>query len=400
MAPTIPINLPSSSIILRPPILTTLSASSSTAALTQYLMPDIKNINLGSTMILKTSAHRLVTINSTTPMSTTLTPKLLLSPPIMPSALPSSSLSTSSSLSSSALAENNNGDDNVGTRILSLCKKFDAKVLDRQLPMANIIYKSTYIQEFCIGLFASVVASLFLQPLDTIRTNQIINKTPFLDTIRSIYSRQGIGQFYKTTKINALAFGLTYGIYFPINRYLKNENPFKIDSVFAQFLIATIPPTMISLTLVNPLWVMKSVQSASFKNDWTIIESAKHIYKTKGIKGYYAGLIFGYLNCIHDIITFTLYDILKNHFNANTEIQCSIFIGLAKTLAYLITFPLLALRVRQQVNQLSIIDNIYAIFEDSFQTLYYGFGITLLQDIPKIAIMIALYEKSVKYIIK
>ncbi|AYP97924.1 mitochondrial carrier protein-like protein [Mauternbach virus] len=276
------------------------------------------------------------------------------------------------------------------------CNGFELGLLDKHLPVANIIYMSTYLKEFCIGFCASIIASICLQPLDTLRTIQIINKASIFDTLKSIYYRQGISQFYRTTTINALAFSLTYSIYFPINKYLKTENPFNIEGVYLQYFMATIPPTLISLTIVNPLWVIKSIQASSFDNNCSIVDSARYIYKVKGICGFYSGLLLGYLCSINGIITFTIYDIMKYQFGTTTILQYIIFSSFAKFFAYLITFPILSLRIRQQVNQLSCLKNIQLVLTDPIISLYYGLGITLLQTISKLALMMMIYENLIK----
>jgi len=287
---------------------------------------------------------------------------------------------------------NNNANDGGTTR----CNKFELGLLDKHLPIANMIFMSTYLKEFCIGFCASIIASICLQPLDALRTIQIINKASIFDTLRSIYYRQGIGQFYRTTTINALAFGTTYGIYFPINEYLKTSNPFNVEGVYMKYFMATIPPTLISLTIVNPLWVIKSNQAASFDNNCSITDSARYIYKINGICGFYSGLLFGYLNSINGIITFTIYDIMKYQFGTATILQYIIYSSIAKTCAYLTTFPILSLRIRQQVNQLSFLTNIRSALNDPILVLYYGLCVTLLQNIPKLALTMTIYETIVK----
>ncbi|ATZ81540.1 mitochondrial carrier protein-like protein [Drosophila innubila nudivirus] len=286
---------------------------------------------------------------------------------------------------------NINADDGI-TR----CNKFELGLFDKHLPIANMIFMSTYLKEFCIGFCASIIASICLQPLDALRTIQIINKASIFDTLRSMYYRQGIGQFYRTTTINALAYGTTYGIYFPINEYLKTSNPFNVEGVYMKYFMATIPPTLISLTIVNPLWVIKSIQAASFDNNCSITDSVRYIYKINGICGFYSGLLFGYLNSINGIITFTIYDIMKYQFGTATILQYIIYSSIAKTCAYLTTFPILSLRIRQQANQLSFLTNIRSALNDPIIVLYYGLGVTLLQNIPKLALTMTLYENIVK----
>ena len=259
------------------------------------------------------------------------------------------------------------------------------------------LLQTTYMNEFFAGFIASIISTIILQPIEAIKTNQIANRTNILTTMKSIYQQHGLRQFYRTMSISCFAYGSSYGIYFPLNRYLKNENPFNIETRYLQYFMATIPPTLISLTLVNPLWVIKSVQSASQPNEnMTILTSARQIYKNYGLYGFQRGLIFGYLNSINGVITFTLYDILKDKFNATTTLEYAAYSSLAKTSAYLISFPLFALRIRQQINQHSMLWNMRSALNEPIAKLYSGLSLTLVQMIPKTVIMLILYEEIIK----
>ncbi|AUQ43953.1 hypothetical protein [Esparto virus] len=268
--------------------------------------------------------------------------------------------------------------------------------IDNNDNIIHVWYKSTYFNEFIAGFLSSMIATIILQPLDSIKMNQIARKNGIISTIKTIYNTHGITQFYRALPINCMAYSITYGIYFPINKYIKDENPLNIQSKYLQFLMATIPPTMISLTFTNPLWVIKSIQSQATEPKQTIYGTIKYIYKHNGLVGFQRGLLFGYLNSINGVLTFTMYDILKDLFKANTSFEYATYSAIAKTFAYFISFPIYALRIRQQVNQKSIAWNIKTAIHDPFKSIYFGLSLTLLQMVPKTAILLVLYEMIIK----
>lgn len=314
---------------------------------------------------------------------------LLPSPPLLVIRNMRLATTTSSSVVINKISNMDYDDSSLKTQ----CGNLKTDALDKNLTIMNFTYRSNYFNEFFAGFCASIVASLVMQPLDAIKLNQIAQKSSILDTIRSIYLYGGLRGFYRAAPISCLAYGSTYGIYFPINKYLKNENFLNIDHKYLQFFVSTLPPTLISMTIVNPLWVIKSMQASTANTNHGLIGSAKHIYKQYGIRGFYSGLMFGYLNSINGILTFTFYDILKDHFNATTALDFALCSSVAKTLAYFVSFPIFTMRIRQQLNQKGLIWNLRYVRREPFSSLYYGLFINLLQMIPKTALMLVIYEK-------
>lgn len=80
-----------------------------------------------------------------------------------------------------------------------------------------------YQREFIAGFTSAVISSALLHPIDTIKVNQIHNRTPLVQTIRNLYNVGNLKIFYKALPVNVSAYSLTYAIYFPLNRYIFFE---------------------------------------------------------------------------------------------------------------------------------------------------------------------------------
>lgn len=243
--------------------------------------------------------------------------------------------------------------------------------------------------EFMSGLGSSALAATIFHPFETIKINQINSKKSIGVVVKKLIADGGVRQFYRSLPIGCAAYASTYGIYFPINRYIKNkcENSTSCHK-YVGYMLATIPATFVAMSVTNPMWTIKSVQATTCEK-LSIFECAKKIYASSGPLGFQRGLLFGYANGLNGIITFTLYDIFKDLMDAKTSTDYSICSGLSKTLAYFITYPILVLRIKQQIEQ-DTMKNV--IMRQSFKSVYYGLPITLAQMVPKTALMMVLYE--------
>lgn len=164
--------------------------------------------------------------------------------------------------------------------------------------------------------------------------------------------------------------------------------------------ICTIPSTIIALTFANPLWMIKSLKSTdNFHSNHTAFYYAKKIYSdSNGIGGFTRGLSFGYLNSINGIITFTSYELLKDHYKIDNSTGYAICSAFSKTIAYLISYPLLALRIRHQVEAptTTSLDVLRSVLKMPIRNIYYGLTPTLLQMVPKTTLMLLFYENILK----
>lgn len=268
---------------------------------------------------------------------------------------------------------------------------------------------SSVYSEFIAGIGSSAMVTLLFHPMDTIRINQINTKHSILPLSRKLFNDNFLGQnslikysrgilrFYRAMPISCLAYSATYGVYFPISHHFKNENYFDCPHKYLLYMISTVPATCCAMTVTNALWTIKSIQISSVKN-MSIKQSASKIYNTSGIVGFQKGLLFGYLNGMNGMITFTLYDILKDMTGAQSSIEYSLCSGVSKTCAYVITFPIFALKIKHQISQDTIV-NVLLKQRYTFKSMYYGLSMTLLQMVPRTAVLMVLYEKIKSFLI-
>lgn len=243
------------------------------------------------------------------------------------------------------------------------------------------------------GFISSIITTLILQPLDVTRLNQIAKKTKLMETITTIYD-EGFFTFYRALPISIMAYCASFSIFFPMSTYLKNTNFLNIENNFLKYLYANIPTSIISMTICNPLWTIKSNQVTA---PLTLMQATRKVYENFGYRGYYRGLLFGYLNNVNGILTFTFYDLFRDCFVVHSTgdittweiLICSMS---SKFLATIICYPLLVVRIRQQVGQ----DNVISMFNvkngQQFKEIFYGLLVSLLQQVIKQIVLMILYE--------
>lgn len=280
---------------------------------------------------------------------------------------------------------------------------------------------NTSISDAVVGLTSSSLTSLILHPVDVVRLAQISNGTSLCNTIKKIYNSKNIVasstscrqyllkplNFYRAVPISIIANGMTYSIYFPLNTYLKNEMSTHINNKYLLYMFATIPPSLFSMTVCNPLWTIKAKQiSNRCGKMFSLRHTVRHIYVTSGFSGFYRGLMFGYINSLNGMLSFTMYDIFKdllwqhnNRLNSLDYIMCSV---VSKTIATVVCYPILVMRIRQQVYQLSVRETLKNMFSSAYTTkhttvlytrsMFNGLLFTLAHQLPKNAILLVLYE--------
>ncbi len=245
------------------------------------------------------------------------------------------------------------------------------------------------------GFLSSTFTTLLLHPLDVLRINQIANNTKLMPTARDIVRNCTM---YRALPISLLAYVTSYSIYFPLNDYLKRHTPWQGDiNKYAMFTFATIPPSFIGMTICNPLWTIKAHQINTAgatppdnqPTHGSLIRSMRSIYETSGYRGFYKGLLFGYVNSMNGIISFALYDIFKDAASVDTSLGylwCSLA---SKTIATVVCFPIFAMRIRQQVDQMSLCETLTSLTR---RPLYSGIVATLAQQLPKHSILLVMFE--------
>lgn len=299
---------------------------------------------------------------------------------------------------------------------------------------------SKVVKDACASASASLLTAALLHPLDVIRITQMANQTSFLFTMRDIYNSNykktiygRVANFYRAMPISMMAFCLTYTLFLPMKQFLKDENHLNITNSYLLYTIANIPPSIVTMTVVNPLWTIKSHQISDNLSLCGLRETTRNLYRSSGIRGFYKGLLFGYLNNLNGIVSFTFYDIFKDlllqQYNMTAAIADGgaatggdgaaaiadggaaggdaagagdgvklgpLDIGLcsmaSKVIGTVVSYPLFVLRIRHQVVQTTLPQVCKSACSQHPRIWCYGIGVTLVQQLPRNAIMMMLYE--------
>lgn len=248
------------------------------------------------------------------------------------------------------------------------------------------------------GFSSSILTTAILYPLDLIRLVQITHGIHSVrKTVKHIYQCTpscGLLNFYRCLPTTMLAYSMTYTIFFPLNEYMKRENPLGIQQPYMKFAVATIPPSILSMTICNPVWTIKANQISSYL---TFREALKYIYEMNGYRGFYKGLLMGYLNNMNGMISFTFYDIFKHiirQYKLETKtifdyVVCSM---VSKAMATLICYPFFFFRIHQQVDFGISGREMYTQYLRNPKLVLTGLLMTLAQQLPKNTLLLILYE--------
>lgn len=257
-------------------------------------------------------------------------------------------------------------------------------------------------KDLIAGAVSSLISTFVMHPFDLVRLTQITNKTSILKTTSGILngtpsSYFRVFNFYQALPVSMFAYITTYSIYFPINSWFKSANPLGIENKYLLYTFSTIPPTMIAMTLVNPLWTIKTKQMPTQDNKFpTFRESYHQIIEKSGVRGLYKGMLFGYINNINGLISFSLYDSFKDLIKPDQQIEnttldffiCSV---LSKSIATIVCYPFFKMRIQQQSDQV----NTWSTIKTNVKApslLFNGLIITLLLQVPKNTILLMLFE--------
>jgi len=179
------------------------------------------------------------------------------------------------------------------------------------------IGNSTPIQLLASGVAAGLTQVCLTYPLDVMRTRMSLdhhmttNYNKYFSCIKNIYHVEGISGFYKGFPVSALSYPMYVGIQFSMYETLC-QNDFSyfsapIAGMIAQSLMY--PGDTIKRQLqINGLDNTKS----KFQNP---IHCIIQMYKTLGLRGFYAGFGINLLKAIPEVsIQFGVYELIKGLF--------------------------------------------------------------------------------------
>ncbi len=257
------------------------------------------------------------------------------------------------------------------------------------------------------GFVSGACATSLGHPLDTLKVHQQIRK------LGEDYKMPALRQLYRGLLPPMLTAGGLQAVYFTMYENIKNQitrySPFPGNHYLDIFLSGSIAGLGISV-LTNPVSLVKiQLQTSS---TLSTIQCYKHIYKLKGLRGFYIGMTpMLTMECIGRGAYFQAYEFLKRHLNEGEDDATYTLssrmasASLAGLYSWFLIYPLDVVKSRIQCYSQSfhepksmrqVFREIYA--EAGIRGLYRGLTFTLMRSAPVASISLPLYEISRKFI--
>lgn len=162
-------------------------------------------------------------------------------------------------------------------------------------------------------LGGSVEAFLVQTPAEVLKVQAINKKQNIVHSFKTIYNLNGLKGFWSGTLPTVIRQGSSQGISFPV---FQKAKPIFDQYTYLQPISSLLGGVCGGVTAVfinNPIDLMKTYKQSDRK-DKSLVDIAKEIKKTKGIKGFYTGMGLRLLRMapLHGS-TFYFYDILKKY---------------------------------------------------------------------------------------
>lgn len=308
------------------------------------------------------------------------------------------------------------------------------------------------------GAFAGFLSGIAVCPLDVAKTrlqvqsfyyrNKGTNTLKYrgiFHTLRTIIAEEGIRGLYNGLVPISLGYFPTWMIYFSVYEYCKqNENsPYRnIQSNYGNHALSAISAGLISSTLTNPIWVVKtrlmlqvnqkanvivqSIDAEPLKDVNNSFETTRYsgtidcfkkMYKEEGIKSFYSGLTPTLFGVVHVAIHFPLYEYCKNHvFKVDTQSENNfqnLFLSscISKMIATAITYPHEIVRTNLQIKDskaktlVGVVKYVWNGYGQShlegifkLGNFYKGFGANLIRTVPASMITLISFEYFKSYL--
>jgi len=273
------------------------------------------------------------------------------------------------------------------------------------------------------GLSGGVVSTLLLHPLDLLKIRFAVSTgTTSLrpsygglkKAVQTIVGQDGVRGLYAGMSPNLVGAGTAWGFYFLFynsgKSFLQNGDSKKHLSTASNLLSASMAGVL-TLTMTNPIWVVKTrlcLQSTS--NATTIqyrglVDALVKIARTEGLKGLYSGFVPGLFGVSHGAIQFMVYEDFKkkyqNYYSLPSDskfgnLEYLTFAALSKLVAAGTTYPYQVIRARLQDPAIAYYGSRDCIKKtytgEGVQGFYKGLAPNLLRVVPATMITFLVYE--------
>lgn len=230
------------------------------------------------------------------------------------------------------------------------------------------------------GALGGAIANLIVSPVDLVTTRMQVNKnyTSVFDAFRKIYQEEGLAAFYKGATQSSLSVMISAFFYFYAYDILRNGRLRQIArrrksgkapatlGIAEELLIGSLAGMFckfITSPLSNVVTRQQTAHLIEQDSDKQIPTSAigiiKDIYNEKGIIGLWTGYKATIFLSVNPSLTYYFFQLLKAIFiprkyrDNPSKFQLFFYPATAKTLATLLTYPLLLFKTRMQIKSAS-----------------------------------------------
>ena len=245
------------------------------------------------------------------------------------------------------------------------------------------------------------------------------SRPSYLSATASIVKGEGVSGLYQGVTPNILGAGSAWGFYFLFYNAFKSSlqggNRHQQLSA-ASHLLAASTSGVVTLTLTNPIWVIKTrlcLQPASGSKYSGFLDALVKIGRQEGLRGLYSGFVPGLFGVSHGAVQFMAYEEMKNSYHnyCNQDITTKLgtleylsFAALSKLMAAFITYPYQVVRTRLQnteskyIGSFDCVKKIYKL--EGGIGFYKGLTPNLIRVVPATMITFVVYENLSHYLLK
>ena len=302
--------------------------------------------------------------------------------------------------------------------------------------------------ESIAGFTAGTISTLAVHPLDIIKTRLQLTSSssspsttsngtkipslPSLRILQTLLTREGppLRSLYRGLTPNLLGNSLGWSLYFvwysqaqDAVRRIRGYEPLHPLSAL-DYLAASLASGLLSATLTNPIWVIKtrmlSTGAAHHGAYPSMLYGLRALAREEGLRGYFRGLLPAVAGVSHGAVYFVAYEQLKRRraeqiAGLSTSMSTSsgkqkpalsntdylLISGLSKVIAGTLTYPHQVIRARMQTYADDagqggggrLLDNIAALWRrDGMIGFYKGLGPSLLRVVPSTCVTFLVYE--------
>jgi len=282
------------------------------------------------------------------------------------------------------------------------------------------------------GSTAGMLALSLVYPLQTVATRMQVESSADYETVpqafKHIIQEEGVKGLFSGLGSSWLATAAQQGVYYYFYQRMRDRLGLadQTESIWQNLKTSTAAAIM-TVLIVNPLWVISTRQtvnkspgtsSSSSSSSQGFFSTLINIIKEEGFSSLYSGLLPSLILVINPAIQYTCYELLKTllatYFlkrkgkNPTTDriakytfsfLEYFLMGALSKTIATVLTYPILVMRSKMQVSKEKVVPAIIKTWaEDGWRGFFNGMDAKILFSVLNAALLMMFQERISKYI--